>query len=129
MAEIDRLYPTGMGFCQVVTARGAKQVHISGQVAVDAEGRLVGEGDLIAQTEQVMKNVQRGLEVGGATFDDLVKITIYVVGYTPEARAQLLAVRNRYIDAASGPASTLIGVQCLVAPEFLIEIEALAVID
>ena len=129
MAKIQRLYPTGMGFCQVVVGTGQRHIHVSGQVAIDATGKLIGEGDLVAQTRQVMKNLERGLMEASATFDDLVKMTVFVVNYDPSMRARILEVRHQFIAKDAGPASTLIGVQSLVAPEFLIEIEGYAVTD
>ncbi len=127
MSNIERLYPTGRGFSQVVIASGTRHVFISGQCAFDTQGRIVGIGDIAAQTEQIMQNLQQGLAAAGASFDDLVKITIFVVDYTAEKRNLIQAVRDRYIPADGGPASTLIGVSQLVAEELLLEIEAQAI--
>jgi len=129
MANIQRLYPTGMGFCQVVIGTGQRHIHISGQVSIDADGTLVGKGDLAAQTVQVMKNLERGLTEASATFDDLVKITVFVVNYDPAMREEILDIRGQFISKEAGPASTLVGVQSLVGPEFLIEIEGYAIAD
>ncbi len=135
MAEIKRIQPEGLvdvrgfGFSQVVVARGGTHVHISGQVAVDAEGRTVGPGDLAAQTHQVMRNLGAALASVSATFDNVVRLGVFIVDYDPARRAQVLAVRNEYVDPAQVPASTLLGVQSLVSPDYLIEIEATAVID
>ena len=125
-SDIKRLYPTGRGFSDVVIASGQRHIFISGQVAFDGTG-VVGKGDIAAQTEQVMKNITRALKASGASVDDLVKITIFVVDYTPEKRDLIQSVRDRHIPADGGPASTLIGVSRLVSDEFLIEIEAQAI--
>ena len=125
-SDIKRLYPTGRGFSDVVIASGQRHIFISGQVAFDGTG-VVGKGDIAAQTEQVMKNITLWLKASGASVDDLVKITIFVVDYTPEKRDLIQSVRDRHISADSGPASTLIGVSRLVSDEFLIEIEAQAI--
>lgn len=127
--SIERLYPTGKGFSQIVIASGQRHIFISGQCAFDSSGQIVGIGDIGAQTEQVMKNIQQGLQESGASIDDLVKITVFVVDYTPEKREIIQSVRDRYIPADGGPASTLIGVSRLVAEELLIEIEAHAIVD
>jgi enamine deaminase RidA (YjgF/YER057c/UK114 family) len=126
------LQPVGLskprGYSHVVSARGT-QVFIAGQVAFDAEGRVVGAGDLRTQTEQVFKNLQHALAAAGARIEDLVKTTIFVVDYKPADRAVIAEVRSRFYGNAEPPASTLVGVQALVVPELMIEIEAIAVID
>ena len=129
MSPIKHLYPTGRGFSQAVVASGQRQIFISGQCAFDASGNIVGVNDIARQTEQVMENLKLVLKAADATFDDLVKITIFVVDYTNEKRELIQEVRNRYIPADGGPASTLIGVSKLVADELLIEIEAQAVTE
>lgn len=96
---------------------------------MDANGSPVGRGDIAAQTHQVMKNLLAALHSVSATFEDVIKLTIYVVDYKPSDRAKILAVREQYIASDRAPASTLVGVQSLVSEEFLIEIEAVAVTD
>ncbi len=116
-------------YTHVVAATGATTVYISGQVAVDASGATVGAGDLEAQTRQVMENLKVALASASATFDDVVKITTYVVGYEPAMRPVIAGVRGAYLSGDNPPASTLVGVQALAAPEWLIEIEAIAVVS
>ena len=128
VSNIKRLSPTGRGFSQVVIATGQRHVFISGQVAINENGNLVGKGDLGAQTEQVLKNIEVWLRVSGATFDDLVRMTIYVVDYDPEKREVMQRVRDRFIPSDQGPASTLVGVSKLALDDLLVEIEAQAVI-
>jgi enamine deaminase RidA (YjgF/YER057c/UK114 family) len=125
--HIDRLYPTGRGFSQVVIATGQRQIFISGQVAVNENGEVVGKGDLGAQTEQVLRNIDRGLREANATFEDVVRMTVYVVEYDPSKRDQIQTVRDRFIPPDAGPASTLVGVGALVSDEFLVEIEVQAI--
>ncbi|HEU5296242.1 MAG TPA: RidA family protein [Burkholderiaceae bacterium] len=126
------LQPEGLakprGYSHVVCARGTS-VFIAGQVAFDAEGHVVGAGDLRAQTEQVFANLRRALAAAGARIEDLVKTTIFVVNYKPVDREVIVDVRSRFFGSAPPPASTLVGVQSLVRPELLIEIEAVAVVD
>ena len=115
-------------YTHVVAATGGTTLYISGQISVDAAGAVVGQGDLAAQTRQVMENLKVALAAGGATFDDVVKITTFVVNYQPEHRAVVAGVRGAYLSAENPPASTLVGVQALASPDFLIEIEAVAVV-
>jgi enamine deaminase RidA (YjgF/YER057c/UK114 family) len=116
------------GDSHVVRARGSS-VFIAGQVAFDAEGRVVGAGDLRAQTEQVFSNLGHALRAAGARVQDVVKTNIYVVDFKPSDREVIADVRSRFYGSHPPPASTLVGVQALVLPELMIEIEAIAVID
>lgn len=95
---------------------------------MDASGAIVGEGDLSAQTEQVFANLGIALAAAGATFADVVKLTTYVVDYTPAARPLVAAIRSRYFPTLP-PASTLVGISALALPGWLIEIEAIAMLD
>jgi len=116
------------GYSHVVSARGTS-VYIAGQVAFDAEGRVVGPGDLRAQAEQVFNNLQCALSAAGARIDDLVKLTVFVVNYKPADREVIAEVRGRFMGHRTPPASTMVGVQALVMPELLLEVEAIAVVD
>ena len=130
--EKQYINPPGMpvlpGFSQVVTAEGGKAVFIAGQVALDEKGELVGKGDLQAQTQQVFKNIGTALAAVGGTPDDVVKINMYVVDYTPDALPGIRDVRNQFFAPDKLPASTLIGVQALAFEGLLIEVEAIAVV-
>jgi enamine deaminase RidA (YjgF/YER057c/UK114 family) len=121
------LCPT-FGWTHVVTATGGRTVYLSGQVSVNERGEVVGKGDLRAQTTQTFENLKHALAAAGATFRDMVKMNLYVVGLKPEHVPLLREVRGRYVDAAHPPASTLVGVSALVGADWLIEIEAIAVI-
>jgi 2-iminobutanoate/2-iminopropanoate deaminase len=100
-------------------------IHVSGQVAMDAEGNLVGPGDLRAQTRQVFENLKAILEANGATFADAVKIGTYLT--TLDDLAGMREVRSEYL-IADPPASTAVQVVALVVPEALIEIDLVAVV-
>jgi enamine deaminase RidA (YjgF/YER057c/UK114 family) len=121
------LCPT-FGWTHVVTVTGGKTIYVSGQVAVDERGEIVGKGDLRRQTEQAFRNVQLALEAAGATFHNVVKTNIYVVGLKPEHVPAIREVRARFVSATHPPSSTLVGVAALVGADWLIEIEAVAVI-
>jgi len=118
----------GVGFSQVVAARGSRVVFVSGQIALDREGNLVGPGDLAAQTRRVFENLRAGLAAAGAGFGDVVKLNYYVVGFRPEQLAVIREVRGRYLPAEP-PASTLVGVTALAMDGLLIEVEAIALTD
>jgi enamine deaminase RidA (YjgF/YER057c/UK114 family) len=121
------LAPTN-GWTHVVTSAGGKTIHVSGQVSVDERGQVVGKGDLKAQTEQTFANLDVALKAAGASFRDVVKMNLYVVGLKPELVPLLREVRARYVDRECPPASTLVGVTALVGAEWLIEIEVVAVV-
>ncbi|TQM13514.1 RidA family protein [Pseudonocardia kunmingensis] len=117
---------------QVSVATGSRLVFIAGQVARDAEGRKVGEGDLAAQVEQCYLNIATALAEVGATFDDVAKLTVYLVDWTPD-KMPLFAEGVGRAAARLGvtPAAPLtgIGVAALAEPDLLVEVEATAVID
>jgi enamine deaminase RidA (YjgF/YER057c/UK114 family) len=121
------LSPT-FGWTQVVTVTGGKTVYVSGQVGVNVRGEVVGKGDLRAQAEQTFENLKLALAAVGATFRDVVKTNLYVVSLKPEHVPVLREVRSRYINPEQPPASTLVGVAALVGADWLIEIEAVAVL-
>jgi reactive intermediate/imine deaminase len=105
--------------------RAGNLLFVSGCVAVDADGKLVGEGDVVAQARQVFENIGLCLAAAGATFADVVKVTTFLTDI--EDRARINPVRQEFFGAAR-PASTLVEVSALVLPEFLIEVETVAVV-
>jgi enamine deaminase RidA (YjgF/YER057c/UK114 family) len=133
MSTLEHPRPEGLlhnpGFSQVVAASGKRTIYTAGQVSIDERGALVGPGDLAAQTAQVMRNVGLALAAAGASYADVVKITTYVVNYEPEDRAIVGMARAPFFANGTPPASTLVGVAALALPEWLVEIEAIAVVD
>lgn len=115
--------PAGRGFSQVVTGEG-RLVVVSGQVAQNEHGELVGPGDPEAQARQVFENLGRCLAEAGVGFDAVVKLGFFVLdmAYLPALRA----ARDAVIDTAKPPASTLVQVAGLFAPGYLLEVEAWA---
>ena len=118
-----------MGYTHVVVAQPGKLVYISGQVAWNASGEVVGKGDLRAQVTQVMENLKTALAAAGATTEDLIKVNYYVVNLKQEQVPIIREVRSKYFSAEHPPASTLIGVTALAREDFMIEIEAVAAIN
>lgn len=100
-------------------------VHVSGQLALDPEGNLVGPGDMVAQAERVFENLRAILEANGATFGDVVKLQTFVTSL--DDLAAIREVRGRYLPSEP-PASTTVQVVALVLPEALIEVDAVAAI-
>ena len=116
--------PTGYSHVAIVAA--GKQVHVAGQVALDASGQVVGNGDLGAQAEQVYANLAAALAAAGASFKDVFKLVTYVVNLTPEKAAAIRVVRAKHLGTGPYPASTMVGVTGLVNPDLLVEIEVIA---
>lgn len=114
-------------YSHTISVTDMTMVFIAGQVALDKEGNLVGKGDLGAQAEQVFKNLSAALEAVGASFDNVVKVVIYIVNYKRTDREAVINVYQRY-RPENPPTSTLLGVQSLASEDFLIEIEAIAAI-
>ncbi|AGK80306.1 Endoribonuclease L-PSP [Streptomyces microflavus DSM 40593] len=117
---------------QVSVATGSKLVFIAGQVAWDADGTTVGAGDLAAQVEQCYLNIATALAGAGGSFDDVAKLTVYVVDWTPDKMEQFLEGAARAaarLGVTPVPPGTLVGVAALDVPEHLVEIEATAVLD
>jgi enamine deaminase RidA (YjgF/YER057c/UK114 family) len=131
-AQTEHINPKGLaaphGYTHVVAARPGKMVFLSGQVAMDAQGHLVGKDDLRAQAKQVFENLKTALAASGATFDDVVKITWYVKGYTPQNLATLREIRDGFVNKEKPPASTLVGVSSLFQDDYLLEVDAVAVV-
>ncbi|MEZ5822898.1 MAG: RidA family protein [Bradyrhizobium sp.] len=118
------------GYSHVTKVSNCTLVHVSGQVSSDASGQLVGEGNLEAQAEQVFKNLKLAIEAAGGTMADIVKMNVYLVAEVDQAEIpKFRAVRDRYVNTAKPPASTLAVITRLARPGWLIEIEAVAAID
>jgi reactive intermediate/imine deaminase len=127
-AQVKRTNPPTLskptGYTHVVEMSGpGKTVYISGQIALDKDGNVVGAGNMKAQAEQVFKNLQAALDAAGAKFSDVVKMNTYITDM--EQAPAVREVRARYFGDTV-PASTLVQVVRLARPEFLLEIEVIA---
>jgi enamine deaminase RidA (YjgF/YER057c/UK114 family) len=120
--------PVPPTYTHVIVAAGSRLVFVAGQESEDAQGNLVGPGDLAAQARQVFANLGRALAAGGARPEQVTKITIFVVHHRPE---YLPAIEEARVELFGDhrPADTLVGVEALARPEYLIEVDAIAVID
>jgi reactive intermediate/imine deaminase len=116
---------TPTGYTHVVQVHGGRTLYIAGQVAFDKSGNVVGKGDFAAQVTQVFENLKSALAAGGATFDNVVKVTTFV---TDLSQMQTLrSIRGKYYGK-NAPASTLVQITKLAHEDLLIEIEAIAVV-
>jgi len=126
----DSLFPSlPHGFSQAVMASGRKMVFISGQTAWDERKNVVGGDNLLGQTRQALRNVKTAIEASGGSLNDLVSLRIYIVNYQAESARAVGRALREFFSSQNSPASTWIGVSALADPEFLIEIEATAVLD
>ncbi|WP_399891705.1 RidA family protein [Streptomyces sp. BBFR51] len=130
MSELTRIpAPEGVApaaqYTHVVLGTG-RFVAVSGQLALDEDGRVVGEADAGAQARQVFENLRRCLAAAGASFDDVVKLTFFVTDMAH--MAAIRAARAEHIPDDRLPAASAVQVAALVRPEFLMEIEAFAVV-
>ena len=116
-------------YSHAVTAESAKKtIYVAGQVSWDAGGNVVGKGDMRAQSEQVFKNVTAALKAAGAGWGDVVKMNGYMVGINAERVGAYREVRQRFLKEGALPASTLVGVEALVHPDLLLEVEVIAAV-
>ena len=117
------------GFSQSVVTTGGRTIYLSGQTAWDANKQIVGGNDLGEQTRQALLNVRHAVEAAGGTLADVVSLRLYVVNPKPGDMNPVGVALREFFSADTPPASTWLGVASLAMPEFLIEIEAVAVID
>jgi len=120
--------PTPLTYSHVVVATGSRLVFIAGQVAEDGQGNLVGPGDMTVQARQVFANIGRALAAAGARPQQVTKLTIFVANYRREHLAMIEQGRIALFGDHK-PTDTLVGVAALSRPDYLLEVDAIAVID
>ena len=121
--QIRFLNRASAGYSHVVEVRGRRTLYISGQVALDSSGNLVGAGDFTAQVKQVFANLKARLDEAGASFNDVVKVNFYLLD---AGNLQIVRdVRDTYVNREHPPASTLVVVKQLVRPELMVEVTPL----
>ncbi|MFJ4657121.1 RidA family protein [Nocardia sp. NPDC088792] len=134
---VQLLTPEGMfgpvPYHHVSISAGARQVHVAGQIARDAEGNPVATGDLAGQIAHALRSTARGLAGAGATFADVVRLRFFLTRWSPDKYPEFIAGIERVADELGIPQPlpplSAIGVDCLFEPDVLVEIEADAVID
>ena len=118
------------GYSQIAEITSGKLVLIAGQVPYDVHDKMVGDGNFEAQVEQVFKNLGLALRAAGGDWKNLVKINNYChISVTQELCNGYRTIRDRYINTAAPPVSTFIYVPRLAQPNWLFEMDAMAVID
>ena|SRR5438105_15385253 len=117
------------GYSHIVEISGGRTVYIAGQVALDKEGQLAGKDDFAAQVRQVFANLNEAVVSAGGSFKDVVKLNSFCVDRVDRSQVPVVReTRDRYVNTKTPPVSTFVFVHDLVRPEWLIEIEAVAVI-
>jgi enamine deaminase RidA (YjgF/YER057c/UK114 family) len=119
---------TQYGFSQIVISEYGKNVFISGQVAWDENLNIVGKNDLRAQAEKAIENLKTAIELAGGDLGNIVMLRIYKVDYKKEDGLIINEILKKYFGTEAPPASTWVSVKGLADEDFLIEIEAQAVI-
>lgn len=117
------------GYSQVAEVQDGKIVYIAGQVALDRAGNLVGRDDFRAQAQQIFENLKAAVEAAGGDFHDVIKLNYYCAeSVDPALFPAVREIRDMYVNTANPPVSTFVVVKRLVRPEWLMEIEAVAVV-
>jgi enamine deaminase RidA (YjgF/YER057c/UK114 family) len=125
----DTLAKPTAGYSQVAEVTGGKTVFIAGQVAQDRSGNMVGKDDFRAQVQQVFENLKAAVEGSGGTFSNVVKLNYYCAeSVDPSLIPAVREIRDKYVNTGNPPVSTFVVVKRLVRPEWLIEVEAVAVV-
>jgi len=117
------------GFSQIVVSQGSRTIYLSGQVAWNTEQQIVGPDNFPRQTRQALQNVQTAIELAGGTLADIVSIRIYFLDKRRSETGCISQALKDFFPAEQAPATTWIGVQSLADEDFLIEIEAVAVLE
>jgi len=118
--------PPANGYSHVVKVQTCETVYLSGQVPMDAAGNIVGENSMEEQAIQVFENIKQGLEAAGLTFDSVVKLVFYLTDISK--MAEVRSVRDQYINTLEPPVSSAVEVSKLIHDNFMIEVEATAVV-
>ena len=125
----DSMAKPTAGYSQVAEVTGGKIVYIAGQVALDKSGNLVGKDDLRAQVQQIFENLKAATEAAGGNFNTVVKLNYYCAeSVDPSQLPVVREIRDKYVNTANPPTSTFVFVKRLVRPDWLLEVEAVAVI-
>jgi enamine deaminase RidA (YjgF/YER057c/UK114 family) len=124
--SVPETMPKSVGYSQVAMVTGGTIIFIAGQVALDRAGNIVGRDDFGAQVQQVFENLKAAVETAGGDFSDVIKLNSYFLDLSH--LRQFREVRDKYVNLENPPVSTAIQVPGLFRPEFLVEIEAVAVV-
>jgi len=121
--------PTPKSYHHVVTTAPGKLIFISGQVSLDSDRNIAGEGDVLAQARQAMRNLKSAVEAGGGQISDVVQITTHVVNYDPVQLEDITRTIAEFFEPECLPTNTLVGINSLSTEGLLIEIGGMAVVE
>jgi enamine deaminase RidA (YjgF/YER057c/UK114 family) len=125
----DTMFKPTAGYSQVAEVSGGKLVYIAGQVALDRSGNLVGKDDFRAQVQQIFENLKSAVEAAGGDSHSIVKLNFFCAESVDPAQIPAVReIRDKYVNTANPPTSTFVVVKRLVRPEWLLEVEAVAVV-
>lgn len=124
--SIPETMPKSVGYSQIARVTGGTIIFIAGQVALDRSGNVVGTNDFGAQVQQVFENLKAAVEAAGGDFSDVIKLNSYFLDLSH--LRQFREIRDKYVNLKNPPVSTAVQVPGLFRPEFLVEIEAVAVV-
>lgn len=125
----DTMFKPTTGYSMVAEVTSGKLVYVSGQVAIDKAGNLVGKDDFRAQVEQVFANLKTAVEAAGGDFHDVIKLNYFCAESVDPSQVPVIReVRDKYVNTAAPPTSTFVFVKRLIRPEWMIEVEAVAVV-
>lgn len=116
-------------FSPLVIARNTNTIYVSGQVARDLSGNIIGGDDLEKQMVQALQNIKTALAEVGATMQNIERLEIYIVDYSSDKLPAYSAAMKQFFDPEHLPANTLLGIESLAFPGYLVEITATAVLD
>jgi enamine deaminase RidA (YjgF/YER057c/UK114 family) len=126
----DTMAKPTAGYSHVAEVTGGKIVYIAGQVAIDKAGTLVGKDDFRAQVQQVFENLKAAVEAAGGDSHSIIKLNYYCAESVDPAQVPIVReIRDKYVNTANPPTSTFVVVKRLVRPEWLIEVDAVAVVQ
>jgi enamine deaminase RidA (YjgF/YER057c/UK114 family) len=126
----DTMAKPTAGYSHVAEVTGGKIVYIAGQVAIDRAGNLVGKDDFRAQVQQVFENLKAAVEAAGGNSHSIIKLNYYCAESVDPAQVPIVReIRDKYVNTANPPTSTFVVVKRLVRPEWLIEVDAVAVVN
>jgi enamine deaminase RidA (YjgF/YER057c/UK114 family) len=117
------------GYSHIAEVNSGKIVYIAGQIAADKDGKVIGKDDFAKQVQQVFENLSAATKAAGGSISDIIKLNYYIAEkVNPDQLPKLREIRGTFLNSATPPASTLLFVHALASPDYLIEIEAVAVI-
>lgn len=127
MISFNDIMPVGYAQYVEIDSGSARMVVMSGQVAIDAEGNIIGKGDFEQQAEFIFSSIKKIVEKAGGSIDNVIKLNNYLIDISNLSLFK--KVRDKYVNTSHPPASTTVEVSRFIREDLLLEIEAVAIID